>query len=225
MSHNYSDRKLHALDAAELSRLVSRWIFGKDSRVEEPQTPAGVLARGATLQARCGKRSDCGRRVTFDAAQWCDAGHALTALSDVLLAYACGLVPCRLQWLPERYPAGRPFGTYLRDGKASVVVRCECREFKPKEYPLLTFVKAMLAGAGPGALAWPLEPVRLGEGPVILPARMVRGQLLVTRTPKLAPRNSPVRRMRLRASRSRSMGSQRECAAKECGDALLVRCR
>lgn len=173
MGHNTSERKLRHLEAEQASRRSRGWVLTKDGRVEEPRTAAGVLARGATLQGRCGKRPDCGRRVTFDAAHWCAAGHGLTDLSDILPTYRCGLVPCRLDWLPERYPAGRPLGTYLHDEAASVVIGCECGEFKPKRYTLRAFAEAVLTGEGSKAWSWPLEPVR--EGPVRLPARMVRG--------------------------------------------------
>ena len=104
---------------------------------------------------------------------WCAAGHGLTDLREVLAAYRCGLVPCRLNWLAERHPAGRPLGTYLHDEKASVVVSCECGELKPKRYAVRAFAKAVVAGEGTAALAWPLQPVR--EGPVTLPWRMIRG--------------------------------------------------
>ena len=173
MGHNLTDRKARELEAAERSRLVCGWVVTKEGRVDEPQTPAGVLARGATLQARCGKRPDCGRRVTFDAALWCAAGHGSEALCEVLSAHRCGLVPCRLNWLSERYPAGRPLGTYLHDEKASVVVCCSCGELKPKRFTIRAFAKAVVTGEGPAALAWPVQPVR--EGAVTLPVRLVRG--------------------------------------------------
>ena len=173
MGNNLTDRRVRELAGAERGRLISGWLLPSDGRVEEPQTPAALLARGATLQARCGKRPDGGRRVTFDAAAGCDAGHGLTDLKEVLPAYRCGLIPCRLDWLSERYPSGRPLGTYLRDAKASVVVTCESGELRPKHHPVRTFAEAVVAGEGPAALAWPVEPAR--EGPVILPTRLIRG--------------------------------------------------
>ena len=165
MGHNLTDRKARELDAAERSRLVSGWTVTKDGRVEQPQTPAAVRARGAHLEARCGKREDCKRRVTFDAVLWCERGMGLLPLSEVLAAYRCSLIPCRLDWRPESYPQGSPLGAVLYDPGATVTVSCACGRLKPQTFPIKSFAE-FVARADPRNLAIPANR---------LPSSLVRG--------------------------------------------------
>ena len=174
MGHNISDRRAREMELAERSRAVAGWVLRPDGKVEQPQTPAALAARRAVLLGRCGKRPDCGRRVTFDAALWCARGHATTPLKDLLETYRCGLIPCRLDWAPERYPSGLPLGAWLAIPEAQVVVACSCQGFKPQRLPVQTFARRVVESLGPAALAIPAAPARPPE-PVALSPSLIRG--------------------------------------------------
>lgn len=165
MGHNVSERKLRELDAVQRSRLAAGWVVEKDGRVTQPQTPAAVRSRGAVLIARCTKREDCYRRVTFDPELWCARGLGLTPLAEVLAAYRCAVLPCRLDWLPERFPAGSPVGAHLHDEAAKIVVTCPCGAMRPRTFTLRRFAE-LTAHAGPARLAVPAEH---------LPPSLIRG--------------------------------------------------
>ena len=175
MGHNVSERRARELELAERSRAQSGWVVQKDGTVDLPQTPAGVLARGSKLTGRCGRRPDCGRRVTFDAAMWCRSGHALTRLEDVLDSYRCGLLPCRLDWAPEIYPGGPPLGAHLSDAGAHVTVACDCGGFRPLGFSVRRFAELVAQASGPTALIIPPVPPIPREGPLRYPPRLIRG--------------------------------------------------
>ncbi len=174
MGHNTSERRERELEAEARRHASAGWLLQADGKVEEPQTPAGVLARGSVLTGRCGKRPDCGRRVRFDARAWCASGHGVTPLADILDSYRCGLVPCRLDWAPETYPSGLPLGAYLSDPAANVIVSCGCGGLKPRRYPVRAFARLVVQGGGSAALALPAPPAR-PPAPVALSPGLIRG--------------------------------------------------
>lgn len=174
MGHNLTERRARELAPAERRRAAAGWVLLPNGKVETPQTPAAVAARGSIIHGRCGRRPDCGRRVTFDPALWCAHGHATTALSQLLDSYRCGLVPCRLDWAPETYRSGMPLGAYLSMGGAQVVVTCHCRGFKPQRLPVQVFARQVIKAVGVAALAIPAPPA-CPPAPVQLSAELIRG--------------------------------------------------
>ncbi len=122
---NRNARKLVELNARDRAESLAGWRRTKGGTLQEVDTVAGCLARGAVVQGRCLKVEGCFRKVRLNLTFLAEHGFGEETIYEATKQFTCARVGgCRVEFDRPRYPGGTPLLALAEPPDTLLQFRC-----------------------------------------------------------------------------------------------------